>query len=102
MRSTSPCRTSTEAMRSVWRYKAEAAAEHKASSSSNSCSVHSALKAAVEGRLGVTLSGAGFGAAYQLGAAQVLQELGLLGPHTPVAGELVCWEVCDRAQTAAT
>lgn len=79
----------TESMRSVWKYKAEAAAEHKqASSSSIPPSLHPALQAAVEGRLGVTFSGAGFGAAYQLGAAQVLQQLGLLGSHTPVAGEL--------------
>lgn len=48
--------------------------------------VHPALVALRAGRLGVTFSGAGFGAAYQLGAAEMLTNLGVLCAQTPVAG----------------
>lgn len=41
------------------------------------------------GRLGVSFSGAAFGASYQLGAAHMLQSLGLLNESTPVGGENV-------------
>jgi hypothetical protein len=47
---------------------------------------HPALAALARGRLGVCFSGAGFGAAYQLGAAQVLQQLGVLSTGTPLSG----------------
>ncbi len=76
-------------MRATWSYKAEAEAEHNGSHgrNSNQDTLHAVLAAAQAGKLGVSFSGAGFGAAYQLGAAQILQSLGLLGPHTPVSGE---------------
>jgi hypothetical protein len=87
-------------MRSVWKYKAEARAEqHQSSDGGSSTPLHAVLAAAHAGKLGVCFSGAAFGAAYQLGAAQILQELGLLGPDTPVAGApllhcLGCADTC--------
>lgn len=45
------------------------------------------VQALKTGRLGVSFSGAGFGASYQLGAAHMLQSLGLLNEHIPVGGE---------------
>jgi hypothetical protein len=44
------------------------------------------VQALQSGRLGVSFSGAAFGASYQLGAAHMLQSLGLLTQHTPVGG----------------
>jgi hypothetical protein len=78
-------------MRSVWKYKAEAkAAQQQHSSRDRSSSgrdtLHAVLAAAQHGRLGISFSGAGFGSAYQLGAALILQQLGLIGSDTPVSG----------------
>lgn len=90
-------------MRSVWKYKREAHAEqrqhqlaeqhqgrsHAAVSGSvanGSSTLDEVMTAALTDKLGVCFSGAGFGAAYQLGAAHILQQLGLLSSSTPVAG----------------
>lgn len=74
-------------MRVVWKYKAEARAEQQQSGDGGGSTVsHAALAAVQAGKLGVCFSGTAFGAAYQLGAAQILQELSLLDPDTPVAG----------------
>lgn len=54
--------------------------------SNNMARQHPAVKALMHGRLGVAFSGAGFGAAYQLGAAEVLSSLGVLHATTPVSG----------------
>jgi predicted acylesterase/phospholipase RssA len=67
-------------MHPVWKFKAEAQAAEQGST------LQAVVAAAQAGKLGLCFSGAGFGAAYQLGAAQVLEALGILGPHTPVAG----------------
>jgi hypothetical protein len=91
-------------MRSVWKYSREARAEkrqqqlqeqqrhhpHAASSSAasaDSSTLQAVMSAASDDKLGVCFSGAGFGGAYQLGAALVLEQLGLLSSSTPVAGE---------------
>lgn len=81
-------------MRSVWKYKAEAKAaqqqqqQHSSGgrSSSSKDTLHAVLAAAQQGRLGISFSGASFGSAYQLGAAQILQQLGLIGSDTPISG----------------
>lgn len=52
---------------------------------------HQVLSALQAGRLGISFSGAGFGAAYQLGAAYMLQELGVLQKHTSVTGAADKW-----------
>lgn len=91
-------------MRSVWKYNKEAQAEkrqqqlqeqhrarpHAASSSAATAggsTLQTVMSTALSDKLGVCFSGAGFGGAYQLGAAHVLQQLGILSPSTPVAGE---------------
>jgi hypothetical protein len=69
--------------------------------------LHPALLALQSGRLGVAFGGAGFGAAYELGAAHMLSNLHCLTQHgtaavlsatTPVAGALTVAgpiRVCD-------
>jgi hypothetical protein len=91
-------------MRSVWKYNKEAKAEkrqeqlheqHRDSTHAASTNaargggsiVQAVMAAALADKLGVCFSGAGFGATYQLGAAHVLEQLGLLSYSTPVAGE---------------
>lgn len=93
-------------MRSVWKYGREAKAEkqqqqqqqeqhrhapHAASTSAatgDGSIVQAVMAAALADKLGVCFSSAGFGAAYQLGAAHLLEQLGLLSCSTPVAGEI--------------
>jgi hypothetical protein len=84
-------------MRSVWKYKAEAKAAQQqrssiARSSSSKDTLHAVLAAAQHGRLGNSFSGASFGSAYQLGAAMILQQLGLIGSDTPISG--APWQYC--------
>jgi hypothetical protein len=81
-------------MRPVWKYSAEARRQQQQRRDGHSAR-DAVLTAAHQGKLCVCFSGASFGAAYQLGAAQILQELGLLDAHTPIAGAIwIC--VSDR------
>lgn len=70
-------------MPGVWLWRREAHAGSCSSEASERAAVASALRA---GRLGVAFSGAGFGAAYQLGVCQVLTALGILDTSTAVSG----------------
>lgn len=60
--------------------------EASLATSAAGASLHPALKAHLQGTLGVAFSGGGFRYAYFIGVAQVLQELGILYPTIPVAG----------------
>lgn len=88
-------------MRPVWKYKAEARRQQQQRNNHDNSSLNAVLVAAREGKLGVCFSGAAFGASYQLGAAQILQELGLLGADTPVAGLLLYSAAGSYGQSAA-
>lgn len=82
--------------RPVCKYQAEAAASDKR------CSLTHLLTASRHNRLGICFSGAGFGAAYQLGAAHVLQTLGILSADTPVSGEQDSLNTLSMRQTKCT
>lgn len=83
-------------MRRVWEYSSEAHRQQQQRQDGHS-SRDAVLTAAQHGKLGVCFSGASLGAAYQLGAAQILQELGLLDADTPIAGAcgLYCLRRCS-------